>query len=239
MALALPARQAWRQMTARSMKDAVDKGTRAAPSRAASLKSHPAGAANLESPPAEPGSAGVPPAAAMEQTRRRDAGAPGRAVQGFKAQSLASEDSLPGRIRILAVDDQPMVLKGLRMLLGQEPDMQVCGDSAGVSSAKQGIARLQPHLVVVDLGLEDGDGFELMEWLNRNHPGIKMLVFTSHDDLVSTARASRCGAQGYVVKDDGTQELIRAIRVVMRDQHYASSQAAHPGSSSRRPGRKF
>ena len=178
------------------MKDDVDNGTRADPSRTASLKSQPAGAVNFESP-------------------------------------------LSFQIRIFTVDDQPMVLKGLRMLLDQEPDMQVCGDSVGVSSAKQGIARLHPDLVVVDLGLEDGDGFELMEWLNRHRPGIKLLVFTSHDDLVSTARASRCGARGYVVKDDGTRELIRAIRLVMQNQHYVSSQVAHSDSSSSRAGRKF
>ena len=119
-----------------------------------------------------------------------------------------------------------MVLRGLHMLLDLEPDMRVCGDAASVAGAKRRIADLDPDLVIVDLSLGDGDGFELMKWLRRHHPRIKLLVFTAHGGLAFAERAFRCGAQGYVVKYHGAGELLGAIRLVMRNQHYLSSEVA-------------
>ncbi len=142
------------------------------------------------------------------------------------ASGAPGEKLLPHKIRIFVVDDHPVVRKGLQMLLNLQSDLQVCGEAVGVATAKEGISALQPDLVVVDLGLEDGDGFELMDWLHRDHPHVKMLVFSGHDDLVFTERAFRCGAQGYVVKHDGMHELIRAIRLVMQNQPYISGKVA-------------
>ena len=144
------------------------------------------------------------------------------------AAIMPSDAPLPRRIRIFVVDDHPMVRKGLHMLLNLQPDLQVCGDAAGVSTAKSGILELRPDLVVVDLGLQDGDGFELLEWLRQHHPYMKRLVFTLHDDLAYSERAFKYGAQGYVVKYDGTQELIRAIRLVVHNEPYVRSTTVHP-----------
>lgn len=154
------------------------------------------------------------------------------------ASANSTESPLSRKVRVFVVDDHPVVRKGLQMLLDLQPDMQVCGQAVGVASAEAGITEALPDLVVVDLGLEDGDGFELMDWLCRLHPHIKVLVFTSHDDLAFSERAFKCGAQGYVVKHDGTQELIRAIRVVMRNQPYISSKARHEDHPSKQPGAK-
>jgi len=149
------------------------------------------------------------------------------ALSGIQpAASLNSESPLPRKVRLFAVDDHPVVRKGLRMFLNLQPDMDLCGEAVGVSTAKKGIEEAKPELVIVDLGLEDGDGFELMEWIHRHHPHIKILVFTSRDDQASAARAFRCGAHGYVVKSDGTRELTHVIRLILQNQRFLSSRVA-------------
>lgn len=152
--------------------------------------------------------------------------------------AITPEGLLGRRARVFVVDDHPLVRKGLQMLLDLQPDMQVCGEAVGVSTAKQGIPKAAPDLVVVDLGLEDGDGFELMAWLRERHPQIKMLVFSGHDDQVFVGRALQYGARGYVVKHDGMRELIRAIRLVMQDKLYLSSKAAQQGTPANQPAGK-
>ncbi len=151
------------------------------------------------------------------------------------AAALENEGPLACKVRIFVVDDHPVVRKGLQMLLDLQPDMQVCGEAVGLATAQEGITQNHPDLVVVDLGLEDGDGFELMDWLQNHHPHIRMLVFTSHDDLAFTERAFKCGAQGYVVKHDGTRELIRAIRLVMQNRPYISSKVVEKHQPAPRP----
>jgi len=146
------------------------------------------------------------------------------------------ETPLSRKARLFAVDDHALVRKGLQMLLNQQPDMQVCGDAVGVSTAKQGIDEMNPDLVTVDLGLEDGDGFELITWIHRHHPRVKILVFTSNEGSASALRALQCGAHGYVAKSDGTQELIRAIRLVLQNQRFLSSRVAQKEEPSRRVG---
>jgi DNA-binding NarL/FixJ family response regulator len=138
----------------------------------------------------------------------------------------SNESPLPPRIRIFVVEDHPLVRKGLWSLLNLQPNMQVCGEAVGVSSAKRGIPESHPDLALVDLGLEDGNGFELLDWLRQHHPRLKLLVLSGQEDTTFTERAFRCGAHGYVAKRDGPRELLSAIHRVMRNQRYVSSNAA-------------
>ena len=142
------------------------------------------------------------------------------------AEAADCQTNRARKVLLFAVDDHALVRRGLQILLNQEPDMHVCGDAVGVATARQGIDALKPELVIVDLGLEDGDGFELIEWIHRHHPRIKILVFTSYEGLASATRAFSCGAHGYVAKADGTRELVRAIRQVLQNRRFLSSRLA-------------
>lgn len=134
-----------------------------------------------------------------------------------------SDDRAPAKkIRLFLVEDHPVVRRGLRMFLRMQSDMVVCGEAAGVAQAKDGISFLNPDLVVVDLGLREGDGFELMDWLRQCHARIRIVVFTLRDDAFSVARAFRCGAQAYVLKGGGTHDLVVAVRLAMQNQCYLS-----------------
>jgi DNA-binding NarL/FixJ family response regulator len=176
----------------------------------------------------------------MNDATDDDAQQPARGASGETPQVTESdmERPLPRSIRVYIVDDHPVVRKGLRMLLDLQPDLQVCGDAVGVSTAREGIPTKHPDLVIVDLGLEDGDGFELMEWLRRDQPQATMLVFTGQEDPAFVERAFRCGALGYVAKQDGTRELVRAIRLVMREQRFISNRVQDKGRQAGRAGTK-
>lgn len=136
------------------------------------------------------------------------------------------------KVQIFAVDDQPLVIKGIKMLVNMESDMEVCGQALGTSDAKREISDLHPDLVIVDLTLDDGDGMELIEWLRHRHPQMKIVVFTSHVGPAFTSRSLERGAHGYVAKNDGAQELVRAIRMVVQGESYMSNNVGHPSLKS-------
>lgn len=140
--------------------------------------------------------------------------------------------SLP--VRVFLVDDQLIVRKGLKMLLALEPDISVCGDAADGPSAMEDMEALRPDLAVVDLSLEVGDGFELIEWSRRRMPEVKIVVFTMHDEISFVERAIRCGAHGYLIKQDGPQNVVKAIRSVMKGGRFIriGARAKNSGSSA-------
>lgn len=124
--------------------------------------------------------------------------------------------SLDQPIRIFLVDDQLIVRRGLAMLFSTEPDLLVCGGAGRAAEAMLKIVQAQPHLVVVDLVLEEGDAFELINALRRNLPALKILVFSTHREPAFVVRAMRAGADDYVPKDEGPQKIIQTIRELIR-----------------------
>jgi len=116
-------------------------------------------------------------------------------------------------LRLLLVDDHAVVRIGLRTLLNDEPDMVVVGEAGSVADAIRLNAQLQPDVVLLDVRLPDGSGIDACRAICRNSES-QVLVLTSYadDELVVEAIAS--GAAGYVLKQIGIEELLRAIRAV-------------------------
>jgi len=125
-------------------------------------------------------------------------------------------------IRVFLVDDEPVVRRGLRLLLELEADLRVCGEAASEAAAMEGISKLRPHLAVVDLSLEAGDGLSLIKRLREYSPALKILVFSMHDQAETATAAFTAGAQGYIVKDEGTEKVVEAIRAIMGGGCYLS-----------------
>ena len=115
------------------------------------------------------------------------------------------------KTRVFLVDDQPMVLKGLRALLGLQPDLEVCGDALDAITAWKGIAAANPHVVIVDLCLGQHDGVHLIQCLRQDFPQIKVLVFSMYGDEAHVNQALQAGACGFVTKPEGTEKLVEAI----------------------------
>lgn len=116
-------------------------------------------------------------------------------------------------LRVLIVDDHPMVRAGLRsMLTGEE--VEVVGEAASGAEAVDRAATLEPELVLLDVELPDVDGIEALTWIKARAPHTAVLMVSMHDDRVMVRRAIEAGAAGYVLKGIGRRELLAAVRAV-------------------------
>ncbi len=125
-------------------------------------------------------------------------------------------------IRILIVDDHALVRLGLAQLISDEPDMEVCGDVSDADEALAKVKELQPHLVILDISLQRGNGIELTKCLKARHPNVKVLISSMHDESLFAERALRAGALGYINKQEATDKVVGAIRQVLDGQIYLS-----------------
>lgn len=118
-------------------------------------------------------------------------------------------------VRVLIVDDHPVVREGLRLLLDAEPDLAVCGEASGMSQAMRIFFETAPEVVIVDVSLEDGGGIELTKELVAHDANVRILVCSMHPETLYAERALRAGAKGYVGKDQATTRLVEAVRRVV------------------------
>jgi len=126
----------------------------------------------------------------------------------------------------MIVDDHPIVRRGLRELVEDELDLIVCGEVGDVDDALEQLADARPDLVLVDLSLRNGHGLDLIEKIRSRYKHVKLLVLSMHDDLLYAERALRCGAAGYVNKQDPPERLVEAIREVLQGQICVSDEVA-------------
>ena len=122
------------------------------------------------------------------------------------------------KIRLLVVDDHPVVRAGLRALLGAQPDMEVVGEAVGGTAAVERAAELAPDVVVMDISMEGMSGLEATREIRRRVPQAKVLVLTVHNSVEYLRQALEAGAVGYVLKQAADTELAVAIRVVQRGE---------------------
>ena len=130
------------------------------------------------------------------------------------------------KLRIYIVDDHALFRKGLTALINAEPDMEVCGEGEDCASATQGILKLKPDLVIVDISLRGNNGIELIKNIKAVHPEIQVVVLSMHDESVYALRVLRVGAKAYVMKQDAAHAVIDAIRWIGKGQLYVSAQVA-------------
>lgn len=141
----------------------------------------------------------------------------------LKSDRLAFEGNrLPMTIRILIVDDHPLLRQGLIGLISTQPDFEVCGEASGVAEARQIAATARPDVAIVDLTLKDGNGIELIKEFREQYPQLKILVVSMHDELLFAERALRAGAVGYVSKHEAIRTIVQAVRTVLGGKLYLS-----------------
>lgn len=128
------------------------------------------------------------------------------------------------KVRVLIVDDHPIVRQGLAHLINREPDLHVIGEAEHASQALRLVDAEQPDLVIVDIMLKDTSGLELIKQLKSRDAKTPILVISMHDESLYAERALRAGARGYVMKQEATASMLTAIRCVLRGQIYVSNQ---------------
>ena len=130
------------------------------------------------------------------------------------------------KINIFLVDDHPLIRKGLSQLLGQEENMQICGEAENVPTALKGISQTGPDLVIADISLPGNNGLELIKNIKALYPHLKVLVFSMHDEIVYAQRALRAGAQAYIMKQEDVEKIKVAIRRIMGGDIYVSQKVS-------------
>jgi DNA-binding NarL/FixJ family response regulator len=134
--------------------------------------------------------------------------------------------SPPHKIRILLVDDHPLVREWLANLIHQQPDLTVCGETESAPTALSAVATAKPDLVIADINLKNSSGIELIKNLKELHPNVPVLVLSMHDESLYAERVFRAGAHGYVNKRETAQKMIEAIRRVLEGKLYVSERSA-------------
>ena len=125
---------------------------------------------------------------------------------------------MTARIRVLIADDHAILRKGIRALLGTEPDMEVVGEAGDGQEAVAQARALRPDVILMDLVMPNMDGIEATRRITAEQPGVRSLGLTScaADDKVFPA--IKAGALGYLLKDSGPAELVQAIHQVHQGQ---------------------
>ena len=119
-----------------------------------------------------------------------------------------------GKIRVLCVDDHPVVRDGIAAIINLQRDMMLAGAAATGDEALKRFFELRPDVALVDLQLPDMSGFDLIKKIKDKSPNARIIVLSSHEGDVDIQRALEAGAQGYVAKGIVRGELLETIRSV-------------------------
>lgn len=126
------------------------------------------------------------------------------------------------KIRLLLVDDHPIVLDGIKSHLGSQPDFEVVGDAAnGVDAIRKAKVTL-PDVILLDINMPNMNGLEAMGHLRKQVPNARVIILTMHDSKEYIAQIVRLGARGYLLKDCSPTELVSAIKAVHSGEVYFS-----------------
>jgi DNA-binding NarL/FixJ family response regulator len=128
--------------------------------------------------------------------------------------------------RITVVEDHPVLCDGLMQLINSQPDLACAGVADNTCDAKRVVEQRKPDLMLLDLRLKGGDPLELIKSLRVEHPKVKVLVLSQYDELIFAERALRAGASGYIMKENATDEVLRAVRKVLAGELYFSERVA-------------
>ncbi len=135
-------------------------------------------------------------------------------------------ESVSGVIRVLIVDDHPVVRDGLRGVLDGEPDMRVVGEAGHGAEALARVAAEPVDVVLMDLRMPTMGGVAAIEELRRRAPSVRVLVLTTFDTDRDVLPAIEAGATGYLLKDTPREELLRAVRAAHRGEAVLSPAVA-------------
>lgn len=130
------------------------------------------------------------------------------------------------KIKVLIVDDHPVVRKGLWSCLSTRPNLKIVGEACDGNDALNKVKELQPDIVLMDVQMPQMDGLAVTEKLRKDVPQVKVLILSMQSNREAVLRIIKAGARGYVLKDAPTDELMRAIESVHSGEAFFSPPVA-------------
>jgi DNA-binding NarL/FixJ family response regulator len=125
-------------------------------------------------------------------------------------------------IRVLLADDHPLVRAGIRSVLIAEEDIALVGEAVDGDQVQRLCQELEPEILLLDLNMPGPSPFETVAYLRQHCPAVKVLVLTAYDDDAYVHGLMRAGVAGYVLKDEATETVVRAIRLVVQGKSWFS-----------------
>lgn len=126
------------------------------------------------------------------------------------------------KIHVLLADDHKILREGLRVLLQQQPDIEVVAEADSGTEAIRKSRELRPDVVIMDISMQDQNGMDATRELKNNQPGIQVLCLSVHREPHLITSMLEAGASGYLAKTSAARELIEAVRSVASGQTYLS-----------------
>ena len=126
------------------------------------------------------------------------------------------------KLRVYLIDDHPLLVQGITQLINAESDMCVVGATGEWTVALKQIKDLNPGIIVLDITLANANGVEVLKNLKVHYPELKVLMLSMHDEDLYAMRSVRAGAFGYVMKAAATEQVVTAIRQIIKGEIYLS-----------------
>jgi len=121
-------------------------------------------------------------------------------------------------IRVLLVDDHPVVRSGIRSLLEMVTDIEIVGEASTGAEALQLVEQTNPEVLLLDLELPDIQGTQVAQQIGQLHPKVKILVLSAHDDPIYIRELLELGAAGYLMKEEAPEVIVDAVRGIAQGQ---------------------
>jgi len=126
-------------------------------------------------------------------------------------------------ISIFIVDDHKVFRQGIQSLLDYEEDIEVIGTAGSIQEFTEKLLTVDPDIILLDITLKDGEGPDFTKWILEQKPTCKVLIFSMHQEDKYVKKVLASGAHGFLLKDAGTKEMIKAIRTVYNGETFYSN----------------
>ena len=128
-----------------------------------------------------------------------------------------------GKARILMIDDHPIVREGMAQFLNLQDNLHLCCQASSTAEALDAMAACSHDLAIVDISLNGESGLDLIRVLRQRYPQLAILALSMHDESLFAERALRSGANGYLMKQEGTRNILRAVQQILAGNIYLSA----------------